>query len=214
MLSHRGEMKLFDTTLEAVMPYQFTSQGEALLAEVVQFMDDHIYPNEAEYDEQSHEFQAINPSTKIPKGLTAAEQEALDSNRGSDSSDSGSDSEAEERPVRKAAPADTRISSSSYRKAGHNNPMLQNGKGTQMVVSSSNAKKTAPKADKSFGARVSKLKERAPKRSTTTVVGEREITFAPEQKKKKPQGGEQGQRHDRRKEKNIRSASGNAFRGM
>jgi len=165
-------------------------------------------------DEQSHEFQAINPSTKIPKGLTAAEQEALDSDRGSDSSGSGSDSDAEERPVRKAAPADTRISSSSYRKAGHNNPMLQNGKGTQMVVSSSNAKKQAPKADKSFGARVSKLKERAPKRSTTTVVGEREITFAPEQKKKKPQGGEQGQRHDRRKEKNIRSASGNAFRGM
>ncbi|OSS47168.1 hypothetical protein B5807_10012 [Epicoccum nigrum] len=168
-------------------------------------------------DEQSHEFQAINPSTKIPKGLTAAEQEALDSNRGSDSSASGSDSEAEERrPVRKAAPADTRISSASYRKAGHNNPMLQSGnKGPQMVVSSSNTKKQAPKADKSFGARVSKLKERTPKRSTTTVVGEREITFAPEAKKKKnPQGGAQAQRHDRRKDKNIRSASGNAFRGM
>ena len=83
-----------------------------------------------------------------------------------------------------------------------------------MVVSSSSAKKTAPKKDRSFGDRVSKLKERAPKKSSTTVVGEREITFAPEVKKKKPQGGERGERHDRRKEKNIRSASGNAFRGM
>ncbi|KAF2624535.1 hypothetical protein BU25DRAFT_373884 [Macroventuria anomochaeta] len=166
-----------------------------------------------EVDEQSHEFQAINPSTKIPKGLTAAEQEDLESRPGSDTSDSDG-SEAEERPVRKP-PADTRISSSSYRKAGHNNPMLQNQRGPQMVVSNSNSKKNAPKADKTFGSRVSKLKDRTPKSSTTTVVGEREITFAPEQKtKKKPQGGEAGQRHDRRKEKNIRSASGNAFRGM
>ena len=34
------------------MPYQYTPEGEALLAEVKQFMDDHIYPNEAEYLEQ------------------------------------------------------------------------------------------------------------------------------------------------------------------
>jgi ribosome biogenesis protein ENP2 len=169
-----------------------------------------------EVDEQSHEFHAINPSTKIPKGLTAAEQEALDSNRGSDSDSDSADSDAEfqGRPVRKT-PADTRISSSSYRKAGHNNPMLQNqNQGPKMLVSSSNARKSAPKADKTFGARVSKLKERAPKQSTTTVVGEREITFAPEQKKKKSHNAEHGQRHDRRREKNIRSASGNAFRGL
>ncbi|KAJ4333765.1 Small ribosomal subunit biogenesis [Didymella glomerata] len=170
-----------------------------------------------EVDEHSHEFQAINPSTKIPKGLTAAEQEELDPKRGSDTSDDesdDSDAEFQGRAVRKA-PADSRISSSSYRKAGHDNPMLSKGpKGPQMLVSNSNAKKSAPKKDKTFGSRVSKLKERAPKQSSTTVVGEREITFAPEQKKKKTQGGEQGQRHDRRKEKNIRSASGNAFRGM
>ena len=86
--------------------------------------------------------------------------------------------------------------------------------GAEPVEIVQHAREQLALADKSFGARVSKLKERAPKRSTTTVVGEREITFAPEQKKKKPQGGEQGQRHDRRKEKNIRSASGNAFRGM
>ena len=34
------------------MPYEFTEKGKALLADVVSFMDDHIYPNEAEYREQ------------------------------------------------------------------------------------------------------------------------------------------------------------------
>ncbi|KAJ4309245.1 Small ribosomal subunit biogenesis [Neodidymelliopsis sp. IMI 364377] len=166
-----------------------------------------------EVDEQSHEFQAINPSTKIPKGLTAAEQEDLESRHGSDTSDSDA-SDADERPVRKA-PADSRISSSSYRKAGHNNPMLPKQKQPQMLVSNSHAKKNAPAKDKTFGSRVSKLKDRTPKSSTTAIVGEREITFAPERKQKKTSHDDaRGQRHDRRKEGNIRSASGNAFRGM
>ena len=34
------------------MPYQFTPEGERLLDEVKQFMDDHIYPSEKVYDEQ------------------------------------------------------------------------------------------------------------------------------------------------------------------
>jgi ribosome biogenesis protein ENP2 len=164
-----------------------------------------------EVDEQSHEFQAINPSTKIPKGLTAAEQEELESHKGS-SDDDSSDSEAEQsRPVKKAQSDDkNRISSSSYRKAGHHNPMER---GTQMVVSSSNTKK-GPTRDKTFGSRVSKLKDNKPAQSsTTTVVGEREITFAPAPKQKKKPTGDSG-RHDRRKEKDRRSASNNAFRGM
>jgi len=37
------------------MPYQFTPQGEALLDDVVQFMDDHIYPNEAQYESEAEE---------------------------------------------------------------------------------------------------------------------------------------------------------------
>jgi ribosome biogenesis protein ENP2 len=45
------------------------------------------------------------------------------------------------------------------------------------------------------------------------VVGEREITFAPAPKQKKKPTGDSG-RHDRRKEKDRRSASNNAFRGM
>ncbi|KAF3039677.1 hypothetical protein E8E11_007217 [Didymella keratinophila] len=220
VLKKGGDDDMLDASTEgAPVSAPDTSKPTGLLgdARFARLFEDEDF----EVDEQSHEFQAINPSTKIPKGLTAAEQEELDDKRGSDTSDSDvddSDAEFQGRAVRKA-PTDSRISSSSYRKAGHHNPMLQGpqgkqAKGPQMVVSNSNAKKSAPKKDKTFGSRVSKLKERAPKQSSTTVVGEREITFAPEQKKKKTQGGEQAQRHDRRKEKNIRSASGNAFRGM
>lgn len=179
-----------------------------------------------EVDERSHEFQALNPSTKIPKGLTAAEQEDVDSHKGSDSG-SGSDSDSEiqqkkPKPAKKKKdPADTtRISSSSYKKSGHNNPYATSGSGTQMLVSSSNARKTGPAArDKSFGSRVSKLKDRGgPEQrgssTTTTVVGEREITFAPERKqRKRPEGAEEG-RSEKRKEGGRRNASMNVFRGL
>ncbi|KAF1912099.1 WD40-repeat-containing domain protein [Ampelomyces quisqualis] len=165
-----------------------------------------------EVDEHSHEFQALNPSTKIPKGLTAAEQEEIEPRKGS-SDEESSDSEAElVRPVKKQQNDDNnRISSSSYRKAGH-----RSQRGPEMVVSSSNARKAGPARDKTFGARVSKLKDRAPtaNRNTTTVVGEREITFAPEKKQKKRPDDASGQRHDRTKDKARRSASNNAFRGM
>jgi ribosome biogenesis protein ENP2 len=165
-----------------------------------------------EVDEHSHEFQALNPSTKIPKGLTAAEQEELEPRKASSDEDS-SDSEVEQvRPVKKQQKEDNgRISTSSYRKAGH-----RSQHGPEMVVSSSNTRKAGPTRDKSFGSRVSKLKDRAPttNKSTTTVVGEREITFAPEKKQKKRPDDASGQRHDRTKDKGRRSASNNAFRGM
>ncbi|KAH7397341.1 hypothetical protein BKA66DRAFT_566457 [Pyrenochaeta sp. MPI-SDFR-AT-0127] len=166
-----------------------------------------------EVDERSHEFQALNPSTKIPKGLTAAEQEDLESNKAS-SDETSSDEEVDRpRPAKsKKQPADdkNRISSSSYRKAGH-----RDQRGPQMVVSSSNTRKTGPTRDTTFGSRVSKLKERRQMNTgaTTTVVGEREITFAPERKVKKRSEGS-GQRHDRRKQGDRRNASNNVFRGL
>ncbi|KAJ4298939.1 Small ribosomal subunit biogenesis [Kalmusia sp. IMI 367209] len=162
-----------------------------------------------EVDEESHEFNAINPSTRLPKGLTAVEEEELESRRGSSDSES-SDTETEQaRPARKQAPTDNnRISTSSYKKSGKK----PQGPGPQMVVSSS-SRRAEPSRDRTFGSRVSKLKEKRPTgRGTTTVVGEREITFQPERKHKKKVEDAQGQRHDRKKER--RSASGNVFRGM
>ncbi|KAJ4378020.1 Small ribosomal subunit biogenesis [Neocucurbitaria cava] len=152
-----------------------------------------------EVDERSHEFQALNPSTKIPKGLTAAEQEDLESHKGSSDSDDSDDSEREQtKPSARKQPRQkedtSRISSSNYRKAGHRD---QRG-GPQMVVSSSNARKSSSgqaKRDATFGSRVSKLKDKRPSASganTTTVVGEREITFAPERKQRKRSGGQGG----------------------
>jgi ribosome biogenesis protein ENP2 len=166
-----------------------------------------------EVDEASHEFNAINPSThtgaKLPKGLTAVEQEDLDSARGSSSDGSSDEDEARAPPAKKQPAVDnTRISTSSYKKAGHNKRP-----GPQMLVSSS-SRKAEPSRDRTFGARVSKLRDARPTgRNTTTVVGEREITFAPERKGKKSDEA-QAQRHDRTKDKARRSASNNAFRGM
>ena len=37
------------------MPYPFTPQAEQILADVTSFMDDHVYPNEEEYDQQAEE---------------------------------------------------------------------------------------------------------------------------------------------------------------
>lgn len=171
-----------------------------------------FHDEDFEVDEASHEFNAINPSTRLPKGLTAVKQEALDSHPGSSDDDSSADdADVPSRPAKEQPPTDnTRISTSSYKKAGHNKRP-----GPQMVVSSS-ARKAEPRRDRTFGARVSKLREQRPAGgTTTTVVGEREITFAPERKGKK--SGEAqglGQRHDRRKDKERRSASNNAFRGM
>ena len=59
------------------MPYQFTPEGEALLAEVKQFMDDHIYPNEAEYQEQYEELGHDGTPPILEKLKAAARERGL-----------------------------------------------------------------------------------------------------------------------------------------
>ena len=59
------------------MPYQFTPQGEALLADVVSFMDDHIYPNEAEFEEQAHELGHDGDPPLLDKLKAAARERGL-----------------------------------------------------------------------------------------------------------------------------------------
>lgn len=155
-------------------------------------------------DEKSREFQMLNPSTKpaalevvdgsVPR-LTAFEREELDEVPRSDSDQS---SEAEE-PALKSK-NDGRISSGSYRKSGHR------AQQPQMRVTSS--KKPQQVKDRSFGSRAERSKSAKPK--VSRVVGEREITFAPEKKSKvvkvEPRGG--------RQDKERRSASGNVFRSI
>lgn len=155
-------------------------------------------------DEKSREFQMLNPSTKpaalevvdgsVPR-LTAFEREELDEVPRSDSDQS---SEAEE-PALKSK-NDGRISSGSYRKSGHR------AQQPQMRVTSS--KKPQQVKDRSFGSRAERSKSAKPK--VSRVVGEREITFAPEKRSKvvkvEPREG--------RQDKERRSASGNVFRSI
>ena len=156
-------------------------------------------------DERSREFQSLNPSTKSGpmesnngnvRKLTAVEEEALADIPRSDSDDS---SEEEETPKTKDS---GRISSVSYQRSGHRPQQ------PQMRVTSSRKPQQAP--DRSFGSRAEGSKFK--KTNNNTVVGEREITFAPE-RKKKAQKVENSGTHTRR-DKNRRSASGNVFRNM
>lgn len=157
-------------------------------------------------DERSREFQALNPSTKVApleptegaeRRLTAVEEEAL-----SEISKSVSDQSSEkEQPAAKAT-SGGRISSASYKKSGHRSQQ------PQMHVTSS--KKPLQVKDRSFGSRAERSK--SVKTSTSRIVGEREITFAPEKRNMVNKAAPGGV--DRRRDKGRRSASGNVFRNM
>ncbi|KAL8756081.1 MAG: hypothetical protein Q9199_003180 [Rusavskia elegans] len=167
-------------------------------------------PNYA-IDETSREFQMLNPSTKPTvqdddgpeRKLTAVEEEALEKGRNLDDETSSSDEEEEVQAKSKDL---GRISSSTYRKSGHRSQQSQ----PQIRVSSSRAPQRAK--DRTFGDRAERIKVSRP--STGAVVGEREITFAPE-RKGKGKGARDGERPEvRRKKEGRRSASGNVFRNL
>ena len=156
-------------------------------------------------DERSREFQSLNPSTKpgpevLTNGggrkLTAVEEEAIADIPRSNSDDSSGEEDAPK------AKDSGRISSVSYKKSGHRPQQ------PQMRVTSS--KKPQQARDRSFGSRAERSK--STKTNTSTVVGEREITFAPEMKKKTQKVENIGA--DKRRDKGRRSASGNVFRNM
>ena len=156
-------------------------------------------------DERSREFQSLNPSTKPApletsedkaRRLTAVEEEALAEVPRSDTG-SSSESDALVPKLKDSG----RISSISYKRAGHR-PQQQ----PQMHVSSS--KRPSQTRDRSFGSRAERSK--GTKLNTSKVVGEREITFAPERKSKT----EKVDSTEKRRDKGRRSASGNVFRSM
>ncbi|KAL8647784.1 MAG: hypothetical protein Q9226_006288 [Calogaya cf. arnoldii] len=161
-------------------------------------------------DETSREFQMHNPSTKptvednhgrSDRKLTAVEEEALEERRGSDDETSSSEEGEEEAPTKSKDKG--RVSSSSYRKSGHRSQQSQ----PQIHVSSSKAPQRAK--DRSFGDRAERVKVSRP--SSGAIVGEREITFAPERKGKK--AAQDVERPlPRKRNEGRRSASGNVFR--
>jgi ribosome biogenesis protein ENP2 len=129
-------------------------------------------------DEKSREFQLLNPSTKVAE--TGATRLA---NTDSEVSDSEENDEIISKPEPKT---EMRISSSSYKKSGHQ------------------------RQDEAFGSRVQGAGRVNKNRGE--VVGERQVTFAPgsgRKEKVRPEPARKGRRDDGR-----RSASGNVFRRM
>lgn len=165
-------------------------------------------------DEHSHEFQALNPSS-VPgpelerssktHGLTAAEEEALSAGAGS--SDSDSDSGESNAATIHAPPKHTqqRVSSASYKRSGHQ---------PQLRVSSSAASKARPQyKDRTFGSRATAREEQVRKKIVRVGTGEREITFAPQRRRKAGKPMEEKKDGSARRREG-RSASGNALRGL
>ena len=157
-------------------------------------------------DEKSREFQSLNPSTRPTEDredsgerkLTAVEEEDLDEVPKSDSDDSS----AADKELPRRTKDSGRISSVSYEKSGHRPQQ------PQMRVTSSKGGK--PAKDRTFGSRAERI--RAQKGGVLSAGGEREITFAPERKRKAPRV--ERQKPDQRRDKERRSASGNVFRNM
>lgn len=178
-------------------------------------------------DETSREFQMLNPSTTVEKparkerGLTAVEQEEADEIP--DSSDEDDDSDAGSEKGQKS----NRPAKANQPKMGEDISYRRSRKPyTKMQVSSSSASATnkskggKPGRDRSFETLAQKMgtnthrinKDRAA--SHRSVVGEKEITFAPASSKPRSQqqprfdsSADNGYRNKAR-----RSASGNTFR--
>lgn len=157
-------------------------------------------------DETSEAFRLLNPSTKIdqPKlkerTFTAVEQEMLDEVPKSDGSET--ESQGEEYHMKPKLDMDSqRFSTSAYQK-GRRNPQ----KPQMKVISSVRSKSDK---NKSFGARSEKVIKRV-RPQYRSVVGEKELTFAPEKKNKQRLEAPSVQRDDKAR----RSASGNVFRKM
>ncbi|EEP76302.1 conserved hypothetical protein [Uncinocarpus reesii 1704] len=146
-------------------------------------------------DETSREFLALNPSGTIAptekreRGLTAAEEEAIEEVPGSSTDESSSE---DERPVK--TKSSTSISTSSYKRTKRAPP--------KMEVSSSS--RTAKARDRSFESRVQKTRAKTRPAAVSRAVGEKTVTFAPQAKpRRKPvfDSARESSRHtkDRRK---------------
>jgi ribosome biogenesis protein ENP2 len=133
-------------------------------------------------DETSREFKMLNPSTKVESAAGEARPRGTKDNS-SDESESEDEIRAEPKPK-----PEMRISSSSYKKSGHQ------------------------KKDVSLGSRVNKSSGKIERRGRTDVVGERQITFAPTNKKKEKEAAPVEKKG--RRDEGRRSASNNVFRGM
>ena len=201
MLKKGVEVDVVDRTLEAVQDQEEELPTTGLLADprFAKLFQDEDY----NIDETSREFKSLNPSTVPQSGdrtgrkLTAVGAEDEEASTHSTDEDSTSDIEEVEEPKAKD---NGRVSSISYKRSGHKS------RPPQMQVTSS--QKPVTSRDRSFGSRAIRTKESIGRQRA--VVGEREVTFAPERKTK----AQKVETPARRRDKGRRSASGNVFRNL
>lgn len=144
---------------------------------------------EFKIDENSREFQVLNPSTKVDPdtGVAPASRAVQSSDESGDDASSADESDDEVVP--------------------------KQGAQTEMVmhVRTSNQGNNRPSKDTSLGSRAQKSGRISKARGD--VVGERQVTFVPESKRKKTEEAPKPQARDRRTD-SRRSASGNVFRRL
>jgi ribosome biogenesis protein ENP2 len=186
-----------------------------------------------EIDEHSYEFRSLNPSTIVsarpeakvhtfPKGLTAAEQEALEDEKRGSSDDEFSSEDDDDEGFDKRQFKDPKAEKAQH--GTSSKPRQKEKLGPKLVVSSSTSKSSmAGRREKSFGARAVHLKERKRDfKGDGGGVGEKSVSFMPEKKEKrrlqrKEDDGGDGEGNGEKKRggwKDRRSASGNVFRGL
>ncbi|KAI1777422.1 WD40 repeat-like protein [Hypoxylon cercidicola] len=144
---------------------------------------------EFKIDETSREFQVINPSTKVDPdtGATVARQGGQSSDESEDDASNTDESNDEAVPKR-----------------GAQREMV-------MHVRTSNQGNSRPSKDTSLGSRAQRSGRISKARGD--VVGERQVTFVPESRRKKTEEAPKPQAKDRRTD-SRRSASGNVFRRL
>ncbi|KAI4861279.1 WD40 repeat-like protein [Hypoxylon rubiginosum] len=144
---------------------------------------------EFKIDENSREFQVLNPSTRVDPdtGATVASQGVQSSDESEDDASNTDESDDEVAP-----------------KSGAQKEMV-------MHVRTSNQGNSRPSKDTTLGSRAQKSGRISKARGD--VVGERQVTFVPESRRKKSEEAPRPQAKDRRTD-SRRSASGNVFRRM
>ncbi|KAI1429802.1 WD40-repeat-containing domain protein [Xylaria sp. FL1777] len=147
---------------------------------------------EFQIDENSREFKALNPSTQVDpvsgKSIAPTTSFSEESDADSGSSSDGSD-DSEDAP----------------RKAKRDSVVMR--------VSSSNQESRRPDRDAAFGSRTQKH-SRPSKARGSDVVGDKEITFAPEPRKKKEKIDQPTVSSEEKRTAARRSASGNMLRRL
>ena len=169
-------------------------------------------------DENSREFQSLNPSKKVAprsnldheRGLTAVEEEMVDEVPGSSDDDDSDDAYGYGK-----SKGDDKISSADYKRRPNKQQKKQDKMQMRVLSSKGPTFNRRTEQERSFGARAKETQPTEGKRNHTGgVVGDKVITFEPTTKKKSRTPQFDRDTRGSKSKGDRRSASGNTFRRM